>query len=148
MVGEARMTRTQRKKAPLGRQGRQSRQAARAAKTPGIIAGARREIPPYDLVKDEGLEIIEAHAEDILQEIGVEFRGDHEALRLWREAGAEVNTCSAGWVSPSTGAQPKSPPVSRASSPISITRSPKSSPSARRRRASARRSRAPGGGGS
>ncbi|MEM7224967.1 MAG: trimethylamine methyltransferase family protein [Pseudomonadota bacterium] len=72
------------------RQGRRSRQAARAAKTPGIIAGAERAIPPYDLVREEGLETIEAAAEQILKEIGVEFRGDDEALALWREAGAEV----------------------------------------------------------
>ena len=46
--------------------------------------------PPYVLVGDEGLEIVEAKADEILQEIGVEFRGDEEALELWRDAGAEV----------------------------------------------------------
>jgi trimethylamine--corrinoid protein Co-methyltransferase len=84
------MTKTQRKAAAPARQGRQSRRQARAAKSPGIIAGTRREIPPYVLVNDEGLEIVEAAAEDILQEIGIEFRGDQDALNLWRNAGADV----------------------------------------------------------
>src|ERR1035438_5020402 len=36
-------------------------------------------------------EIIEANAETILEEIGIEFRRDPESLRLWREAGANVH---------------------------------------------------------
>lgn len=72
------------------RQGRQSRQRARRRQTPQIIAGVRREIPPYVLVEEEGLELVEDAAEEILQEIGIEFRGDREALDLWRGAGADV----------------------------------------------------------
>ncbi len=84
MAGSAQQTVVQ------GRRGRHSRKQARAAKPLQIINGVRREIPPYVLVQDEGLEIVEAKAEEILQEIGVEFRSDPEALRLWREAGADV----------------------------------------------------------
>ena len=47
-------------------------------------------IPPYVLMEDEGLDIIEATAEQILAEIGIEFRGDEDALELWRNAGADV----------------------------------------------------------
>ena len=72
------------------RQGRRSRAAERTAQAPQIIAGVRREIPPYVLVGDEGLDLVEQKAEAILQEIGVEFRGDDEALKLWRAAGADV----------------------------------------------------------
>ena len=39
----------------------------------------------------EGLEMIEANAETILEEIGIDFRDDPESLRLWREAGADVD---------------------------------------------------------
>ncbi len=83
------MVNVQEMAAPL-RQGRRSRRRSRAAAAPRIIAGARRDIPPYVLVADEGLEIVEAKADEILQEIGVEFRGDEKALELWRDAGAEV----------------------------------------------------------
>ncbi len=73
------------------RLGRRQRQSTRiAAASPEIIAGTRRQIPPYVLVADEGLEIVEAAADTILQEIGVEFRGDEAALALWRAAGADV----------------------------------------------------------
>ena len=49
-----------------------------------------RRIPTYDLVSDESLEKIEATAERIMAEIGIEFREDPETVRLFREAGAEV----------------------------------------------------------
>ena len=43
------------------------------------------------MLDEEGLATIEANAETILEEIGIEFRDDAEALALWREAGAEVD---------------------------------------------------------
>ena len=49
-----------------------------------------RGIPPYDVLSEEGLQRIEATAERILAEIGIEFRDDPEALEHWRRAGAEV----------------------------------------------------------
>ena len=55
-----------------------------------MIAGVTREIPPYVLLRDEGLELIETRTDDLLREIGVEFRGDDDALELWRDAGADV----------------------------------------------------------
>lgn len=79
---------TRRKKST--RHGRKMRVMKRAAPAPQIIAGVRREIPPYVLVSDEGLDLVEHKSEDILQEIGVEFRGDDDALKLWRDAGADV----------------------------------------------------------
>jgi len=72
------------------RLGRSARRAHRAKTAPNTIAGTTREIPPYDLVSEEGLDLVQEHAEIILQEIGVEFRGDSEALELWRSAGADV----------------------------------------------------------
>ena len=56
-----------------------------------MIAGVRRQIPPYVLLRDEGLELIEARTDQLLKEVGVEFRGDPQALALWRAAGASVD---------------------------------------------------------
>ncbi|MEM7283622.1 MAG: trimethylamine methyltransferase family protein, partial [Pseudomonadota bacterium] len=39
----------------------------------------------------EGLTRIEAHADWLLQEVGVEFRDDPRALEIWRSAGADVD---------------------------------------------------------
>jgi trimethylamine--corrinoid protein Co-methyltransferase len=48
-----------------------------------------REIPLYELLTPEGIEIIHQESMTILEEIGIEFR--HEpALKLWREAGADI----------------------------------------------------------
>lgn len=57
--------------------------------TPGIRF--KRTIPPYQLLSGDALADIEAQADWILQEIGVEFRGDQVALALFREAGASVD---------------------------------------------------------
>jgi trimethylamine--corrinoid protein Co-methyltransferase len=38
----------------------------------------------------DGLALIERNADIILAEVGIEFRGDPEALDLWRKAGAQV----------------------------------------------------------
>ena len=53
-----------------------------------------RKIPTYDLLGDEALERIEATADRILAEIGIELREDEEALRLYRKAGAKVTPIS------------------------------------------------------
>ena len=69
-----------------GRENRRARARAPAAKYPYI----RRRLPPVELLSSEAVEVIEANAETILEEIGVEFRRDPPSLELWREAGADV----------------------------------------------------------
>ena len=49
-----------------------------------------REIPPYEFLSPEGLDAIEGHADRLLEEIGLEIRGDDEAIGLWRNAGATI----------------------------------------------------------
>ena len=70
--------------------GRAARQAARAhahaARTPFLT----RTMAPFEVLSEEGLSLIEHNADVILQEVGLEFRGDPEALRLLRDAGADV----------------------------------------------------------
>ena len=57
---------------------------------PAAATFITRAIPPYEMLNEEQLEIIELHADQLLEEIGLEIRGDPEAIRLWREEGAEV----------------------------------------------------------
>ncbi len=71
---------------PVSSRGRLKRRNLRP-KSPVIHAGLEREIPPYDMMSEEGLELIEEKTEELLQEVGVEFRGDDEALRIWQQAG-------------------------------------------------------------
>jgi trimethylamine--corrinoid protein Co-methyltransferase len=60
--------------------------AAHPAAAPFIT----RAIPPYEMLGEDMLATIEEHADRILEEIGLEIRGDADAIRLWRDAGAEV----------------------------------------------------------
>lgn len=54
-------------------------------------AFCRRKIPPYELLNEEGLCCLEAQAEWLLSEIGVEIRDDPVALDLFRDAGVSVD---------------------------------------------------------
>ena len=71
------------------RRSRESRRA-RARASAEKYTYIRRRLPPVELLSSEAIEIIEANAETILEEIGIELRRDPESLRLWRQAGAEV----------------------------------------------------------
>ncbi|CAN0512019.1 unnamed protein product, partial [Discosporangium mesarthrocarpum] len=73
-----------------GRRGRDARREARASNQSRHIPYISRNIPVTNLVSDEALEIIEANAETILEEIGLEFRDDPESLDLWKSVGADV----------------------------------------------------------
>ena len=68
---------------------RESRRAQRAVRPAGP-AYITRAIPPYELLSPEGLEALERHADRLLEQIGLEIRGDAEAIRLWRQAGASI----------------------------------------------------------
>lgn len=49
-----------------------------------------RKINPFEVLDEEGLALIEANADTLQEEIGIEFRDDAEALKLWKEAGADI----------------------------------------------------------
>jgi len=73
--------------------GREARRRERTSK--GQAGPGRpyitRNIPTYDIMGEESLQRIEATADRILAEVGIDFRDDHEAIRLWKAAGAEVD---------------------------------------------------------
>ena len=77
------------------RGGRAARKAARAAAVVEAQASApayiTRQIPFLELCSEEGLDIIEANAETILEEIGIDFKDDPDVLDIWRNAGADVD---------------------------------------------------------
>jgi trimethylamine---corrinoid protein Co-methyltransferase len=74
----------------IERRSRQSRREARSRLRAAKLPYIRRNLPVTELLSLEAVEIIEANAETILEEIGIEFRRDPESLALWRAAGAEV----------------------------------------------------------
>jgi trimethylamine--corrinoid protein Co-methyltransferase len=68
---------------------RDARKAQRAVRPVGP-AYITRAIRPYELLSADGLDAVERHADRLLEEVGLEIRGDSEAIRLWREAGASI----------------------------------------------------------
>jgi trimethylamine--corrinoid protein Co-methyltransferase len=57
---------------------------------PAVAPFITRVLPPYEMLREEQLVAIEAQADRILQEIGMEIRGDAVAIQLWKDAGAEI----------------------------------------------------------
>jgi len=76
--------------APTKRRGREARKVAREARQAITQPYIARNTPYTEVLSEEGLEIIENNAETVLEEIGIEFRDDPEALELWKRAGADV----------------------------------------------------------
>ncbi len=67
-----------------------ARRAERSAVSFETAKYIERNIPNLEVLNDEALEIIEANAETILQEIGVNFPENPAALELWKSVGADV----------------------------------------------------------
>jgi len=68
-----------------GREGRRALRSAPVASFPTLV----REIPAYEIVPDEAVELIHEESMKILEEVGCEFRDD-EAIVMWKAAGADV----------------------------------------------------------
>jgi len=70
--------------------GRDAKIAARTARSHAFVPYITRQIPYYEVLGTEGLELLEHNADTILEEIGIDFRDDAESLQLWKAAGADV----------------------------------------------------------
>ena len=69
---------------------RDAKRSARAAQADRGVPYITRKIPVYEVLGEEGLALIERNADTLLEEIGIEFREDPEALEAWKKAGADV----------------------------------------------------------
>ncbi|RFP89146.1 trimethylamine methyltransferase [Rhodobacteraceae bacterium 63075] len=67
-----------------------ARRAERGAVSFETAKYIERNIPNFEVLDEEALQIIEANAETVLEEIGVNFVDNPAALERWREAGADV----------------------------------------------------------
>lgn len=71
------------------RGGRSSRRAERMAGGLKALPALYRRLPVYEVLNEEGLELVHQASLNILEEIGIDFR-DPESLDIWRRQGAEV----------------------------------------------------------
>ena len=65
---------------------REARGAAQAVSAPYLV----RKIDPVDILGEEACQLIEENAETVLEEIGIDFRDDVEALDILRNVGCDV----------------------------------------------------------
>ena len=72
------------------RGGRDAKRAARLAHAAETVPFIVRTLLPFEAMSEEGLALIEHNADTVLEEVGIDFKGDPEALALWRDAGADV----------------------------------------------------------
>ncbi len=70
--------------------GADARRALRRGGKAEKLSYITRQIPAYRILSEEGLELIEHNADTVLEEVGIEFRDDAEALQIWKDAGADV----------------------------------------------------------
>ncbi len=70
--------------------GADARRALRAGAQATQLTYITRKLEPFGVLDEDGLALIEANAETVLEEIGIEFREDEEALALWKDAGADI----------------------------------------------------------
>ncbi|MDF2139946.1 trimethylamine methyltransferase family protein [Paenirhodobacter sp. CAU 1674] len=67
-----------------------ARRAERTAVKQEFTRFITRNIPNFDVLTEEALQIIEHNAETVLEEIGVNFVENPAALQRWRDVGADV----------------------------------------------------------
>ncbi len=65
---------------------RQARTDAKLESLPYI----HRQLEPMDVLSAEAIEIIENNADILMEEVGVVYSDDEEALKMWKDAGADV----------------------------------------------------------
>jgi len=68
-----------------------ARRAERSAVSFETARFIERNIPNYEVLNDEALEMIEHNAETVLEEIGVNFPDNPAALKRWQDAGADID---------------------------------------------------------
>ena len=70
--------------------GRSGKRAARQISQTKQASYIERNIPYFEVLDESGLAQIEYNADTVLEEIGIEFRDDAEALQILKDAGADV----------------------------------------------------------
>jgi len=73
-----------------GSGGAASRREARGGLKLTSLPYIHRQLEPTDILSAEAIEIIEHNADILMEEIGVIYSEDEEALAMWKEAGADV----------------------------------------------------------
>ena len=74
----------------MARRSRASRNRETAVSGAPASPFIRRSLPFFDVLDEEQIEKLEAQVDWIIQDVGIAFRDDPEALDLWRREGAKI----------------------------------------------------------
>ena len=74
----------------MRRGGRAARKRSARQRTLDIMPYIRNNVPCTELLSEEALQVIEHNADTILQEVGMEFRGDHTLVHLHLASGTRL----------------------------------------------------------
>ena len=77
--------------------GRAARQAARLHAVAAAVPFLTRTMQPFEIVSQEGLELLEWNADTILEQVGTDFRTSDQDLRMLRDAGCDVQGQRVKW---------------------------------------------------
>ena len=72
--------------------GRDAKRASRAARAGASVPYITRRIPYFEVLDEEALVTMERNADTILEEVGIDYRDDPEAIEIWKGAGADVRS--------------------------------------------------------
>jgi trimethylamine--corrinoid protein Co-methyltransferase len=70
--------------------GRAARQAARMHSVAKVAPFLTRTMQPFEIISEEGLELLEWNADTILEQVGIDFRTSEQDLRMLKDAGCDV----------------------------------------------------------
>lgn len=73
-----------------GSGGASARRQARSGPQLTSLPYIHRQLEPTDILSLEAIEIIENNADILMEEVGVVYSEDEEALQMWKDAGADV----------------------------------------------------------
>ena len=71
--------------------GREARRAARLHEVAESVPFLTRTMQPFEVLSEEGLELIEHNADTILEQVGIDFREAPDAIALLKGAGCDVD---------------------------------------------------------
>ncbi len=74
----------------MARRARSARNSAKTSSGPLASPFIKRALPFFEVLDDEQIVKLEAQVDWILQDVGIAFRDDPEALDLWKKEGARV----------------------------------------------------------
>lgn len=72
------------------RGGRGARRAERLDSKAVALPFIRRRIPTFDILDNEALDLIESNSDRVLEEVGIDFPDNPDALSAWKDAGADI----------------------------------------------------------